>query len=128
MNTSRKIITRVAEVSLDDDEIILIKMIDSVKVDEFDILDLNLIIRHFSKNKPALKLLDSRNSWTISAKAKRIASKESALIKTKARAIVVSNRLKVGVLSFMKKFESKKYPQEYFINMDEAKAWLLNFK
>ncbi len=100
-------------------------MIDSVDVDEFDILDLNLIVRHLSKNKSVLKLLDSRNNWTISPKAKKVAAQETSLNKTKARAIVVSNKLKSGVLSFLKKFESKKYLQEYFTDINEAREWLL---
>jgi hypothetical protein len=104
---SRKISTRIAEVSIDDDEIILLEMFDAADIDEFDILDLNLIVRHLSNNKPALKLVDSRNSWSISIKAKKVAEKTTALNKTTARAIVVSNKLKSGVLSFIKKFESK---------------------
>lgn len=103
-------------------------MLDAADVDEFDILDLNLIVRHLSNNKSALKLIDSRNSWTISPKAKRIATKETSLNKTTARAIVVSNKLKSGVLSFIKKFESKKYPQKYFTDINEARQWLLTFK
>ena len=128
MPTSRKISTRIAEITIDDDEIILIKMLDAVDVDEYDILDLNLIVRHLSKNKPALKLLDSRNNWSISVKAKQVASNENSLNKTIARAIVVSNKLKSGVFSFIKKFESKKYPQKYFTDINEAREWLLNFK
>lgn len=114
MNTSRKISTHIAEISIDDDEIILIEMLDAVDVDEYDVLDLNLIIRHLSKNKPVLKLIDSRNNWSISVKAKKIATNESTLNKTKARAIVVSNQLKSKVLSFINKFESKKYPLVFF--------------
>jgi hypothetical protein len=125
MPNSRKISTRIAEVSIDNDGIILIRMLDSIDVDEYDVLDLNLIIRHLSKNKPALKLVDSRNNWTISPKAKQLAAKESTLNKTKARAVVVSNVLTSGVLSFLKKFESKKYPQKYFTDINVAREWLL---
>ena len=128
MNNSRKISTRIAEISIDEDDIILIKMLDAIDVDEFDILDLNLIVRHLSNNKPSLKLVDSRNDWSISPKAKQVAVNETSLNKTKARAIVVSNKLKSGVLSFIKKFESKKYPQKYFTDIDEARKWLLTFK
>jgi hypothetical protein len=125
---SRKISTRIAEVSIDNDEIILIEMFNAADIDEYDILDLNLIIRHLSNNKPALKLVDSRNSWSISIKAKKVAEKTTSLNKTMARAIVVSNKLKSGVLSFIKKFESKKYPQKYFTDINEARNWLLTFK
>ena len=128
MNTSRKISTRIAEISIDDDEIIFIVLIAGVEVDEYDILDLNLIVRHLSIDKPTLKLVDSRNSWTISSKAKKVAIRETVINKTKARAIVVSNKLKSGVFSFIKKFESKKYPQKYFTDTNEARKWLLSFK
>ena len=103
-------------------------MLDAVDVDEYDIFDLNLIVRHLSNNKPALKLLDSRNNWSISVKAKQAAASETSLNKTIARAIVVSNKLKSGVFSFIKKFESKKYPQMYFTDINEAREWLLSFK
>lgn len=125
MNNSRKISTRVADISLEDDGIILINIKESADVDEFDVLDLKLITKHLSKNKPALKLVDSRNSWTISSSAKKKAMKEFSDSNTLARAIVVSNHLKLGILSFMKKFESKKFPQKYFTDLNEARKWLL---
>ena len=128
MQSSRKIITRVAEVSVDKNEIIYVIMLDSVDVDEFDIVDLSLIIKRLSNNKPALKLIDSRNKWTISPSAKKKAMNDYSDKKTIARAVVVSNKIKSGVLSFIKNFESKKYPQKYFTDIDEAKEWLLNYK
>ncbi|MFN8116795.1 MAG: hypothetical protein U0W65_11825 [Bacteroidia bacterium] len=128
MQSSRKIITRVAEVSVDDNEIIYVTILDSVDVDEFDIVDLSLIIKRLSNNQPALKLFDSRNKWTISLHAKKKAMSDYSDKKTIARAVVVSNKLKSGVLSFIKNFESKKYPQKYFTNIDEAKEWLLSYK
>jgi len=102
-------------------------MKDAVEIDEFDVLDLNLIIRHLSNNKAALKLIDSRCNWSISPKAKRQAIQETSLNKTIARAVVVSNSLKLGVLSFLRKFESNKYPQKYFTEINEAREWLLTF-
>ena len=41
-------------------------MISDVDVDEFDIYDMNLIVRHLSNDNAALKLIDSRNNWSIS--------------------------------------------------------------
>lgn len=128
MNIPHKISTRIAEISIDDDGIILVVVFDSVDIDEFDVLDLNLTIRHLSKNNSALKLIDLRNDWTISSKAKKLATRETKLNKTKARAVVVSNKLKSGVLSFIKKFESTNYPQKYFTDIYEARAWLLTLK
>lgn len=128
MINPRKISTRVADVSLEDDGIILVTVKKSADVDEYDVMDLNLIITHLSKNKPALKLVDSRNIWSISATAKRKAMMEFSDKNTLARAVVVSNVLKSGVLTFIKKFESKKFPQQYFTDINEARAWLLSLK
>lgn len=128
MQSSRKIVTRVAEISVDENEIIYVTMMDSADVDEFDIVDLSLIIKRLSNNKPALKLVDSRNKWFISPSAKKKAMSDYSDKKTIARAVVVSNKLKSGVLSFIKNFESKKYPQNYFTDIEEAKKWLLNYK
>lgn len=128
MNLSRNISTRVADVSIDGFGIITITMKDAVDVDELDVLDINLIVRHFSNKLPALKLLDSRCNWNISSEAKRKAMEEAALSPTKARAIIVSNKLKSSVLSFIKQFEKREFPQKYFTNIEEAKSWLMSFK
>lgn len=128
MPKARTITTRIADVSIDNDDVITIIIKESAVVDEYDILDLNLTIRHLSKDQPALKLVDSRHNWSISPKAKKMAVNESSLNKTIARAIVVSNLLKSSVLTFIKKFETKKYPQQYFTDIDSARAWLLTFK
>ncbi len=126
MINSRIISTRVADVSLESDGVILITVKNSVDVDEYDVIDLSLIIKHLSKNEPALKLVDSRCTWSISPAAKKKAMLEFSDKNTLARAVVVSNSLKSGVLSFIKKFESKKFPQKYFAEIDEARAWLLS--
>lgn len=95
-------------------------MYKSADVDEFDVFDLNLIIGHLSNDKPSLKLVDSRNDWSISPKAKKLTTQESTLNKTKVRAIVVLINLKSGVLSFIQKFETKKYLQNYFMDINDA--------
>ncbi len=127
MPKSRTTSTRIADVNVDNDDIITITFKASADVDEYDVLDLNLTIRHFSKQVPTLKLVDSRENWSISPKAKKIAINESSLNNTIARAIVVSNNLKSSILTFLKKFETKKYPQQYFTDVETARAWLLTF-
>lgn len=120
--------TRVANVEKDDQGIIIITMLDAADVDHEDVLDLNLVIRHLSNNEPALKLFDSRANWKISDSAQKEAMKQDSLSKTKARAIVVSSSLKANLLSFMKQFDKRGYPQQYFSNYDEAYKWLLSLK
>lgn len=119
--------TRVANIEKDNQGIIIITMLDAADVDHEDILDVNLVIRHLSQNEAALKLFDSRANWKISESAQKEAMKQDSLSKTKARAIVVSSSLKASLMSFMKQFEKRGYPQQYFSNYDEAYKWLLSF-
>jgi hypothetical protein len=57
-----------------------------------------------------------------------MAAKEDSLSQTKARAVVVFNRLKASVFNFMKQFSEKSYPQQFFNKIDEAYQWLLSLK
>ena len=120
--------TRIAKVWLDKQDIVNIQFIETNDVNEFDIQNLNLVIKDLSNNKPILKLVDSRCAWKITAKGKVKAIEEDALNKTIARAIVVSNTIKSTLISFMKKFENTNYPQQYFTTTKEAHQWLLTFK
>lgn len=120
--------TRVATIEKDDNGIIIITMLNAADVDHEDVLDVNLVIRHLSNNKPCLKLLDSRANWKISDTAQKEAMKQDSLSATKARAIVVSNALKANILSFMKQFEKRNYPQQYFSKYEDAYSWLLTVK
>lgn len=126
--TLKPITTRVANIIKDKEGIIIITMIDAVDVDHEDVLDVNLVIRHLSNDEPALKLFDSRANWKISATAEKEAMKQDSVSKTKARAILVSSSLKANLLSFIKQFEKRGYPQQYFSNYEEAYNWLLSLK
>jgi len=126
--TKTEVNARVANIEKDDKGIIIITMLDAADVDHEDILDVNLVIRHLSDNEPALKLFDSRANWKISDSAQKEAMKQDALSKTIARAIVVSSSLKANLLSFMKQFDKRGYPQQYFSNYEEAYQWLMGFK
>jgi len=120
--------TRIASVYKDENEIITVTMKDCGVIDEFDIMDLNLVIRHKSENKPALKMVLSLAEFDLSKKAKLMAKKEENLSKTKARAIVVSNLIKASLFNFFKQFSKKGYPQQFFKNKEEAYAWLMTLK
>lgn len=125
--TKSEVNTRVANIEKDNQGIIIITMLDAADVDHEDILDVNLVIRHLSNNQPALKLFDSRANWKISESAQKEAMKQDALSKTIARAIVVSSSLKANLMSFMKQFDKRGYPQQYFSNYEEAYKWLQSF-
>ena len=78
-----------ATVFKDKNGIIVITMKDYRKLDQYDVLNINIAIRHKTEGKPALKLLDARAKWSMDKKAKERAKLEQAASVTKARAIVV---------------------------------------
>jgi len=120
--------TRIASIYRDEHDIIVITMKDCGKVDEFDILDVNLVIRDLSKNKAAYKLVDARASWRMDAKAKERAKLENTVTKTSARAIVTSSMVKSTLLKFLQGFSKFDYPQKTFSDFYEAYDWLLASK
>lgn len=120
--------TRIADVMLDKNGIIIIKMKNAEEVNEEDVLDLNLVTWHLSGHKPALKLVDARAKWHVSATAKKEIMKQDGPNKTIGRALIVSNVIKVSVLRFIKNFKAQGYPQEFFTDYDEAYNWLLKLK
>lgn len=117
-----------ATVFKDKNGIIIITMKDYRKLDQFDVININLAVRHKTEGKPALKLLDARANWSMDKKAKERAKLESAASVTKARAIVVSNSVKAALLKFLHSFNKQGYPQEIFSDLEEAYKWLLSMK
>lgn len=115
-----------ATVFKDKNGIIIITMKDHRKLDQYDVININLAIRHKTEGKPALKLFDARANWSMDKKAKERAKLEHSSSVTKARAIVVSNFIKAGLLKFLQGFGSLDYPQEIFTDWDEAYQWLIN--
>jgi len=117
-----------ATVFRDKNDIIIITMKDYRKLDQYDVININLAIRHKTDNKPALKLLDARAAWSMDKKAKERAKLEHSASVTKARAIVVSNLIQATLFRFLQGFDKQGYPQQIFTNWDEAYEWLLIFK
>ncbi len=100
-------------------------MKDYWKLDQYDVININLAIRHKASGKPALKLLDARAKWSMDKKAKERAKLEQAASVTKARAIVVSNFMTATLLKFLESFSKHEYPHQIFTDYDDAYAWLL---
>jgi hypothetical protein len=117
-----------ATVFKDKNGIIIITMKDYRKLDQYDVININLAIRHKTEGKPALKLLDARANWSMDKKAKERAKLEQAASVTKARAIVVSNSIKAALFKFLQSFNKQDYPQQIFTDWDEAYEWLLDKK
>lgn len=117
-----------ATVFKDKNGIIIITMKDYRKLDQYDVININLAIRHKAEGKPALKLLDARAKWSMDKKAKERAKLEQAASVTEARAIVVSNRITATFINFLKSFGKHEYPQQIFTDYDEAYKWLIQIK
>lgn len=128
MLTLNRTDTRIATVLKDENGVIITTMKTCGMVNEFDMMDLNMVIRQLAGDQPPLKLMDARASFDLSKKARELAEKEEELSGTKARAIVVSNSIKAGVLNFLKEFNNRDYPNQFFNDKDEAYRWLLTFK
>ncbi len=118
---------RIASVFLDEKGVIITTMKDCGVVDEYDVMDLNLVIRHKAGGVPKLKMLVALADFELSKKAKEMAEKEDNISQTRARAIVVSNKMKASVLNFLKEFNNKSYPQQFFTDRKSAYDWLLAF-
>src|SRR5688572_17181557 len=97
MKESNPTETRAATIFEDEQGVIIITFKDCGEIDEFDMTDLNLVVRNKSRNKPALKLVIATGNWDMTKKAKEVAEKGDSLTKTRARAIVVSNNIKASL-------------------------------
>lgn len=117
-----------ATVFKDKNGIVVITMKDYRKLDQYDVININLAIRHKTDGKPALKMFDARANWSMDKKAKQRAKLEHSASVTKARAIVVSNFLEATLYKFLQGFNKYDYPQQIFTDYDEAYEWLLQFK
>lgn len=130
MNEAAKVIdSRVAIVSLDSEDIITIRLKDCGQVEELDIINLNLSIRHFCAGIPKLKMVVTTSDWEMDKFAKKRAESEDRSTNTIARAIVVSGKLKAAIYNYMVGFNSKSpFPSQFFYNEQDAYQWLLSFK
>lgn len=117
-----------ATVFKDKNGIIIITMKDYRKLDQYDVININLAVRHKTGLTPALKLFDARASWSMDKKAKERAKIETSASVTKARAIVVANSIKAALFKFLQSFNKQGYPQQIFTDWDEAYEWLISMK
>jgi hypothetical protein len=125
---SQRTETRIASVYKEPDGILVIEMKDCGLADEYDVMDLNLVIRQSCEGKPTLKLVIATGDWDMTRKDREIADKEDNLSHTKARAVVVSNNLKASLYNFFKTFNDRDYPQQFFNNREAATEWLRGFQ
>lgn len=113
-----------ATVFKDENGILIITIKDHQKLDEIDVININLSLRFMAEGQPALKLLDARAKWSMNKKARERARLEHASTQTKARAIVVSGAVNAALMGFLASFGKHQYPQRIFSDYEEAYAWL----
>jgi len=117
-----------ADVKRDENDIIIISMKDHKQLDEFDVININLLVRFHAKGESLCKLLDARADWSMSSKAKKQAKLEQKNSLTRARAIVVSHSTRAALLNFLQYFSKFDYPQKIFSDYEAAYQWLLTQK
>lgn len=128
MATSNPTELAFATIFKDKNGVIIITMKDCGRLDQYDVININLAIRHKSDGVSALKLFDARANWSMDKKAKERAKIDHTASATKARAIVVSNSIKAALMTFLQGFGKFDYHQQVFTDYDEAYNWLLSFK
>ncbi len=106
--------------------IIIITITDSKRLDQFDMLNLNLAISQKTGGKPSLKLIDARIRWKLDKKARERAELQNSLSVTKARAVVVSNPVKASLFKLKRYFFKLDFPEQFFSSYEEAYSWLVS--
>jgi len=119
--------TRTADIYLDEHNITHIVFVKKVAVDYEDAVDNYLVVKHLTKNKPCVKLIDIRADITFEAKAKKYLDNEEIQNKTKARAVLVGDSVKKVTLNFFTKFNSNSIPTKFFTDYNLAVDWLKKY-
>ena len=120
--------TRTAEISLEKEGYIKLKIIAGSVIDEEDALDNLLVVKNLSDGQKKLKLIDLRGQWKFTAKGKKITEKNTSTKTTIARAYIIDSLLTKITMKFFESFSRPSLPQKFFSNEKEAVKWLLTFK
>ena len=120
--------TRTAEISLEKEGYIKIKIIAGSIIDEGDALDNFLVLKNLSNNQKKLKLIDLRGQWKFTSKGKETAKKNGSAKNTIARAYIIDSLLTKILMKFFDSFTRPDVPQLFFTNEKEAVKWLMSLK
>lgn len=125
---TEKVITRTAELWVDDDAIFRVKLLPDVHIDAEDITDNLLVTRNLTGGKPFLRLLDARTRWNMTPEAEVIFKSEDVPSRTIARAVVTKSLADKLFKSFLITLFKPNVPLKFFLLEEEAVKWLLSFR
>lgn len=122
-----KITTRTAIIFIDQKGILHMEMIAGAEIDYEDAVDNAIVIKRLIGESKALKLIDSRVSWSINKKARAFV-KEIDSKQTIARAVLTQTSLSSMLNNFFSQLGKNNVPVKFFSNYEAACDWLLTFK
>ena len=125
---NKKTTTRTGEFSLDENGILIVKVLDGSFIDLDDAIDNSLVVRQITGNKPRLKLWDLRVNWKITKEAREYLLKEDVPGRTIARAVIVKSLANKLISNFLLKFNKSRTPLKIFLDEKEALEWLRSCK
>lgn len=119
--------TRTAIISMDENDILHIEVLDGVEIDHDDMIDNLLVVKGYIKGKKVLKLIDATGSFMIDKKSRELLKRVDAE-QTIARAVYTNSPLKKILSVFFFQLSRPKAPTKVFTNYIKAYEWLLSFK
>lgn len=120
--------TRTAQISLENQDYVKIKILKGAIIDEEDALDNFLVIKNLSDGHKKLKLIDLRGKWKFTSKGKKVAGKGLSSKNTIARAYIIDSFFTKLKMNFFESASDFRVPRMFFTNEKEAITWLLSFK
>ena len=123
----KRVKTRTARISVDENGIVIIRIIEGVKMDFEDAADNFLVVKHLTEGGRCLKLIDARVNWSLDKKAQSFFSGKDVKERTRARAIVINSTVKKLLLNFFHSMNVINAPTKVFTDYNEAYKWLKGF-
>lgn len=103
-------------------------MLEGINVDLEDAVDNYFVMKNLSKDRKVLKLVDSRNNWSLDRKAGVFVKSKNNYHNTIARAVVKRNTIQSSLLNFFQELNKPKIPTKFFVSQQDAYQWLISFK
>ena len=103
-------------------------MLEGINVDLEDAVDNYFVMKNLSNDRKVLKLVDSRNSWSLDRKAATFIKSKNNFHNTLARAVVKRNTIQSSLLNFFQELNKPKIPTNFFASEQDAYEWLISFK